>query len=217
MVLEYVYSSRVLQYNSIQFNSLLLLPLLLLLLPAAARIRHFREVFELAEICVGSCRFSLCLFVAFDSCAMSSAGAGGGSEDRKQRVLRAAAAITVVVAAGAVISYAVKKHKRATAAAAAERPLPSPGRTVSSFPTSLKAAAARNASGGGGGAAASNGQHSGGGGGGGGGDDDDAAYDDYPVNVGRFSVPVDTASRAAQRWFDRGLNWAADFHREEAA
>jgi tetratricopeptide (TPR) repeat protein len=39
---------------------------------------------------------------------------------------------------------------------------------------------------------------------------------DYPYDLGRYSRTVTTASSAAQRWFDRGLNWCFGFHHEEA-
>ena len=39
---------------------------------------------------------------------------------------------------------------------------------------------------------------------------------DYPYDVGSYSRPVTTASSAAQRWFDRGVNWCFGYHHEEA-
>ena len=45
----------------------------------------------------------------------------------------------------------------------------------------------------------------------------DASIDEYPVNVGNYSLTVETDSPEAQKWFDRGINWVANFHREEAA
>jgi tetratricopeptide (TPR) repeat protein len=39
---------------------------------------------------------------------------------------------------------------------------------------------------------------------------------DYPYDVGPYSRTVTTGSAAAQRWFDRGLNWCFGFHHEEA-
>ncbi len=48
-------------------------------------------------------------------------------------------------------------------------------------------------------------------------DKDDDDDDDYPINTGTCSYPVDTRSAVAQRWFDRGISWVANFHREEAA
>jgi tetratricopeptide (TPR) repeat protein len=39
---------------------------------------------------------------------------------------------------------------------------------------------------------------------------------DYPYDLGRYTRTVTTTSAAAQRWFDRGLNWCFGFHHEEA-
>ena len=39
----------------------------------------------------------------------------------------------------------------------------------------------------------------------------------YDIDLGARTVPVRTASAAAQRWFDRGWVWASAYHREEAA
>jgi hypothetical protein len=39
---------------------------------------------------------------------------------------------------------------------------------------------------------------------------------DYPYDVGSYSRPVTTASSAAQRWLDRGVNWCFGYHHEEA-
>ena len=44
-----------------------------------------------------------------------------------------------------------------------------------------------------------------------------AAAADYPVSLGNYTLAVDTASGVCQRWFNRGINWVAGFHREEAA
>lgn len=38
----------------------------------------------------------------------------------------------------------------------------------------------------------------------------------YPFDLGAYSRPVSTQSRAAQEWFDRGLNWIFGYHHEEA-
>ena len=39
----------------------------------------------------------------------------------------------------------------------------------------------------------------------------------YPVSLGFYELKVDTKSHQCQQWFDRGINWVAGFHREEAA
>lgn len=39
---------------------------------------------------------------------------------------------------------------------------------------------------------------------------------DYPYDLGRFSRPVTTTEKAAQSWFDRGLNWIYGFNHSEA-
>src|ERR1700743_2650019 len=39
---------------------------------------------------------------------------------------------------------------------------------------------------------------------------------EYTFNLGNYSRPVDTDSREAQVWFDRGLIWAYAFNHEEA-
>lgn len=38
----------------------------------------------------------------------------------------------------------------------------------------------------------------------------------YAYDIGDFTWPVTTASRAAQTWFDRGITWCHGFHHEEA-
>ena len=40
--------------------------------------------------------------------------------------------------------------------------------------------------------------------------------DDYPYDLGPYTREITTASRAAQIWFSRGLNWCFGFHHEEA-
>ena len=40
--------------------------------------------------------------------------------------------------------------------------------------------------------------------------------DDYGYDLGRYSLKVSTTSEAAQRWFDRGLNWTFGFNHDEA-
>lgn len=40
--------------------------------------------------------------------------------------------------------------------------------------------------------------------------------DDYGYDLGRYSLKVSTTSDAAQRWFDRGLNWTFGFNHDEA-
>ena len=42
----------------------------------------------------------------------------------------------------------------------------------------------------------------------------DADY--FPINVGNLHTPVDTVVAAAQTWFDRGIAWTSNYHREEA-
>lgn len=39
--------------------------------------------------------------------------------------------------------------------------------------------------------------------------------DDY-YDLGNYSRPVQTISKDAQIWFDRGLNWTYGYHHEEA-
>ena len=39
---------------------------------------------------------------------------------------------------------------------------------------------------------------------------------EYPYDLGRYSRTITTTSAAAQRWFDRGLNWCFGYHHEEA-
>lgn len=39
---------------------------------------------------------------------------------------------------------------------------------------------------------------------------------EYPFDLGTYSRTVSTQSEAAQRWFDRGLNWTFAYHHEEA-
>jgi hypothetical protein len=46
--------------------------------------------------------------------------------------------------------------------------------------------------------------------------DERGATMDYPYNLGVYTRAVTTRSAAAQRWFDRGLNWCFGFHHEEA-
>jgi hypothetical protein len=41
--------------------------------------------------------------------------------------------------------------------------------------------------------------------------------DDYPFDLGTYARPITTTSPAAQRWFDRGLNWVFAYNHEEAA
>lgn len=41
--------------------------------------------------------------------------------------------------------------------------------------------------------------------------------DDYPFDLGGYTRPITTTSAAAQRWFDRGLNWVFAYNHEEAA
>ena len=38
----------------------------------------------------------------------------------------------------------------------------------------------------------------------------------YPYDLGKYTRPVTTASKAAQTWFDRGLIWSYGFHHQEA-
>jgi len=40
--------------------------------------------------------------------------------------------------------------------------------------------------------------------------------DTYPYDLGRYSCPITTRSDAAQRWFDRGLNWTYGYNHQEA-
>ncbi len=40
--------------------------------------------------------------------------------------------------------------------------------------------------------------------------------DEYIYDLGTYSRPVSTTSKAAQRWFDRGLNWTFGYNHEEA-
>lgn len=40
--------------------------------------------------------------------------------------------------------------------------------------------------------------------------------DEYPYDLGVYSLPVTTSSPEAQRWFDYGLNWTYGFHHDEA-
>ncbi len=39
---------------------------------------------------------------------------------------------------------------------------------------------------------------------------------EYIYDLGTYSRPVSTTSKAAQRWFDRGLNWTFGYNHEEA-
>lgn len=39
---------------------------------------------------------------------------------------------------------------------------------------------------------------------------------EYSYDLGAYSRPVSTKSKAAQRWFDRGLNWTFGYNHEEA-
>ena len=38
----------------------------------------------------------------------------------------------------------------------------------------------------------------------------------YPFDLGLWSRNISTESAAAQRWFDRGLNWTYGYNHEEA-
>jgi tetratricopeptide (TPR) repeat protein len=40
--------------------------------------------------------------------------------------------------------------------------------------------------------------------------------DEYPYDLGSYSLPVTTVSQDAQLWFDRGLNWTYGYNHEEA-
>lgn len=44
----------------------------------------------------------------------------------------------------------------------------------------------------------------------------DSEAGDYPFDLGTWSRSVTTSSATAQRWFDRGLNWAYGYNHEEA-
>ena len=123
---------------------------------------------------------------------------------RNGRGVRIAAGLAAAVIAGAAVAYAVKRRNRATRARLSQHGHShcgscSDGDCNRQKNQNLDNVAAEAES-----DAAAVSAH-------------EEFLDDYPINMGHLSVPVDTQSATAQRWFDRGINWTANFHREEAA